>query len=145
MMKADSGWLYRTVKIEGCNRLPYVLAQRGPVVGFGDDVFGQTLCHKAAVGFLGDFEDNLIHAVQITALGPQWQARTDREHRPQDSTGVLSLFDSFCRELSQRRRPVLHLLGKVILQAQLVNQIELRFEEIDVFLLVFQENLEEIG
>jgi hypothetical protein len=42
-------------------------------------------------------------------------------------------------------RSAVHLLGEIILQAQLFDQVELGFEEVDMFFLVFQENLEEIG
>jgi hypothetical protein len=42
-------------------------------------------------------------------------------------------------------RSAVHLLGEIILQAQLLDQVELGFEEVDMFFLVFQENLEEIG
>jgi hypothetical protein len=69
----------------------------------------------------------------------------EREHRPQNSAGVLSLFDSSWKARSPRRRSVLHLLSEVILQAHLVDQSKLGFEEVNVFFLVFQENLEEIG
>jgi hypothetical protein len=43
------------------------------------------------------------------------------------------------------RLPRVQLLAEVILQAHLLDQVELGFEEIDVIFLVFQESLEEIG
>ncbi len=157
-VKSDAGRFLRTVEIEGCHRFPYVLAKRVPVVGLGDDVFGQALCHKAAVAFLSDFEDNLVHADQITALGlcrkRQWEAaapantagsvaragNTGHRMRPVFST---SLF--FLERTAGGGRSAVHLLGEVILQAQLFDQVELGFEEVNVLLFVLQENLEEIG
>jgi hypothetical protein len=68
-----------------------------------------------------------------------------REHRPHGSTGVLKSFDCPWNTLRRRGRSSVHLLGEVILEAQLVDQVELGFEKVDVFFLVFQENLEEIG
>lgn len=69
----------------------------------------------------------------------------NREHRPQDATGVLSLWILFREALSPMWRSAVHLLAEVILQAHLFDQSELGFEEVDVLLFVFQENLEEIG
>ena len=68
MVKADLGWALRAIKVEGGDRLFYIPSQRFPIVGLGKDVLSQALRHIASVRFLGDFEDNLVHAVQITAL-----------------------------------------------------------------------------
>lgn len=109
MMKANSGGLLGAVEGVSCHGFSYVLAVRFPVISQRDDAFGEALGNQAAVAFLGDLKDNLAHAVQITALGLQWQGRKNwrqfreggsareesREHRPQDVTGVLHLHDSF--------------------------------------------------
>lgn len=153
MVKANSGRFLRPVEIKGCHCLPDVLAQRVPVVSLRDDGFGQALCNKASVTFLCDLEDNLVHALQITALGLQWQGRRDR-----------SLAERELRRLQVQRTPSkdltarflldrtaggslsrVQLLAEVILQAHLFDQVELGFEEIDVIFLVFKESLEEIG
>lgn len=68
MMKANSGGLLGAVEGVSCHHFFHVQAERFPVIGLGNDVFGQALCHKAPVAFLRDFEDNLVHADQITAL-----------------------------------------------------------------------------
>jgi len=70
-MQTNPGRPLRTVKVEGGHRLLHMPAQRLPVIGFGENALGQALRHKASVAFLGNLENNLIHAVQLTALRTQ--------------------------------------------------------------------------
>lgn len=81
MVKPDSGWFLRMVEIKGGHRFSDVSSQCLPVVGLGDDAFGEALCYEAAVTFLRDFEDNLVHADQITALEPYPQGRSGQSPR----------------------------------------------------------------
>jgi len=68
MMKANSGGLLGAVEGVSCHCFFYVLAEHFPVISLRDDAFSQALSNKAPVAFLRDFEDNLVHADQITAL-----------------------------------------------------------------------------
>jgi hypothetical protein len=75
MVQADSGWFWGTVEEVGRHCFSYVPAEHFPVISLRDDAFGQALCNEAALTFLSDLKDNLVHAVQITALRFQWQGR----------------------------------------------------------------------
>ena len=59
-MKADAGGL-RAVEVERANSLFDVGPQLVPGVSLGEDALGQALSAKAAVGLLGDLEDNFVH------------------------------------------------------------------------------------
>ena len=78
-IKSDSCWFLYSVEVIGSHGFLDVLAQCFPVIGFRDNVFGQALCYKAAVAFLGYFENNLVHADQITALASQSQGGSVEE------------------------------------------------------------------
>ena len=79
MVKSDSCWHLYSVEVIGSHGFLDVLAQCFPVIGFRDNVFGQALCYKAAVTFLGYLKDKLVHGVQITALASQSQGGSVEE------------------------------------------------------------------
>ena len=86
-------------------------------------------------------------AAHIVAQVPQSYAAVCLPGQGTPATGrdrCSHFMDSVWNALMGGRSAV-HLLGEVILQTHLFDQIKLSFEKVDVFFFVFQENLEEIG
>src|SRR5277367_2449957 len=61
---------FGVVEIEGVDGFFYVFAEVGPGVGLREDCFGQAFGAVAAVGVLGDLEDEFVHISHVRlALG----------------------------------------------------------------------------